>query len=126
MLIFTNLQKHFPVLPISHDQVLLVSNALLGRSSVVWKRAEAADTYLRVWQAFAEKRTPTPSFYNLQENVVLIAAKLAIFPPFQPGWRKTLRRIHEVEPKWMLAFVRKFPEMVSTKIHARFIRQNRK
>jgi hypothetical protein len=126
MLIYANLQKRFPRLEISHDQVQQVSNALLGRPDTLWKRAEAAESYLRVWQAFAEGCTPTHDFYRLQTSVALIAAKLTLYPPFQPGWRKSLRHIFEMEPHWPVAFARKFPEMVTTKIHTQLIRQNRK
>lgn len=126
MLIFENLQRCYPNLAISHDQVLLVSGALLGRPSVPWKRAEAAKIYLRLWQAFSAGCTPDPAFFRLQTNVAMIAAKLALYPPFQPGWRKALRSVSEIEPKWPIAFSRKFPEMVSTKIHSWLIRQNRK
>jgi glycosyltransferase involved in cell wall biosynthesis len=126
MLIYRNLQKRFPDLAISHDQVLLVSNALLGRLTSPWRRAEAANIYLCVWQAFSEGCTPGPDFNNLQNNVVKIAAKLALYPPFQPGFRKVLRQISSIEPMWLVAFVRAFPEMVSTKIHSWQIRKNRK
>ena len=124
--IFANIQKRFPELAISFEQVLQVSGALLGRPAMFWKRAEAADTYLRVWQAFARGYTPDPVYYRLRTNVVLIAAKLAVYPPFQPGSQKVIRRIFEIEPKWFLSFVRKFPEMVSTKIQSMLIRRNRK
>jgi glycosyltransferase involved in cell wall biosynthesis len=126
MLVYANLQKHFPALAISHDQVLLVSGALLGRPSMFWKRAEAADVYLRVWQAFSTGCMPDPDFFRLQNFVILIAAKLALYPPFQPGWRKALQSIHEIEPGWLVSFVHKFPEMVSTKTKSMLIRQNRK
>jgi len=124
--IFANIQKRFPELAISFEQVLQVSGALLGRPAMFWKRAEAADTYLRVWQAFARGYTPDPVYYRLRTNVVLIAAKLALYPPFQPGSQKVIRRIFEIEPKWLISFVWKFPEMVSTKIQSMLIRQNRK
>jgi hypothetical protein len=91
-----------------------------------WKRAEAADTYLRVWQTFSESHSSDPGFRSLQTNVALIAAKLTLYPPLQLGWRKALRHIFEIEPHWYVAFVRKFPEMVSTKIHSQLIQQNRK
>jgi hypothetical protein len=126
ILIYTNLKKHFPALAISHDQVLNVSGALLGRPPMFWKRAQAADTYLRVWQVFSERCNPDPAFYRLRTNVVLIAAKLALYPPFQPGSQKVIRRIFEIEPKWFPSFLRKFPGMVSTKIQTILIRHNRK
>lgn len=126
MLIFGNLQKRYPDLAISHDQVLLVSGALLGRSSKLWKRAEAANVYLRVWQEFSKGCPPGPAFYRLRTNVVMIAAKLALYPPFQPGWRKALHKISEIEPDWFPSFIRQFPEMVSTKIRSWLIRKNRK
>jgi glycosyltransferase involved in cell wall biosynthesis len=126
LIIYSNLQKLFPTIVISLNQVLQVSNAILGKPSELWKRAQAADDYLQVWQAFAGICTPNPDFYNLQNNVTVIAAKLTLYPPFQSGWGKTLRHIFELEPKWPIVFARKFPEMVSTKIHARLIRQNRK
>jgi glycosyltransferase involved in cell wall biosynthesis len=126
MLILTNLQKHFPALSISHDQVLLVSNALIGNSSSYWERANAADTYLQVWQAFSEGCLPDQAFYRLQNEVALIAAKLALYPPFQRGLWKALRRIYEIKPDWLASFVRRFPGMISTKIHAHLIRIKRK
>ena len=126
MLIYANLQTRFPELKISHDQVHLVSGALLGRRFVGRKRAQAADIYLQVWQAFAESCSPAPAFYSLQTNVLMIAAKLALYPPFQPGWRKVMRIISEIEPDWYISFIRKFPEMVSTKIYSWLIRKNRK
>jgi glycosyltransferase involved in cell wall biosynthesis len=125
-IILANIQKHFPLLAISHDQVRQVSGALRGNPSMLWKRAEAADIYLQVWQAFSKNCSSNPAFYSLQTNVVLIAAKLALYPPFQPGWRKALRRIFEIEPKWYITFACKFPEMVSTKIHSWLIRKNRR
>jgi len=57
---------------------------------------------------------------------VLIAAKLALYPPLQTGSQKVIRRIFEIEPKWVISFVRKFPEMVSIKINSMLIRQNLK
>jgi glycosyltransferase involved in cell wall biosynthesis len=125
MLIFKNLQLHFPDLKISHDQVLLVSGAMLGRLSRLSERAKAADIYLQVWQAFSEGLIPDPAFYRLRANVVMIAAKLALYPPFQPGWRKVMRKISNIEPKWFFIFIRSFPEMVSTKINSLLIRRNR-
>lgn len=125
-LIYSNIQNLFPSLEISQDQVRQVSNALLGKPDMFWKRAQAAENYLRVWQAFAGGCTPTHDFYRLQTGVALIAAKLTLYPPFQPGWRKTLRHIFRIEPRWPVAFARKFPEMVSTKIHTQLIRRNRK
>jgi GT2 family glycosyltransferase len=125
MLILANLQNHFPGLAITHDQVLQISGALLGNSAMFWKRAMAADHYLRVWQAFSDGRIPDQSFYRLQNNVVLISAKLALYPPFQPGWRKALRHISEIEPGWLKSFVRRFPGMVKTKIQALLIWKNR-
>ena len=124
--IFANLQKHFPGLSISLEQVVCVSGALAGRPAMFWKRAEAADTYLRVWQAFSESYTPDPAFYRLRTNVVMTAAKLALYPPFQPGSLKVVRMIFKIEPKWYLSFLRKFPVMVSTKIQTILIRHNRK
>jgi hypothetical protein len=103
-----------------------VSGALAGRPAMFWKRAEAADTYLQVWQAFSERRTPDPDFYRIQRSVVLTAAKLALYPPFQPGSLKVVRMIFEIEPKWFLSFLRKFPGMVSTKIQTIIFRRNRK
>jgi hypothetical protein len=125
MLIHKNLQVRFPGLAVSHDQVQLVSAALHGRLSVPWRRAEAADIYLQVWQAFSKGCTPTPAFYRLQTNVVMVAAKLALYPPFQPGWRKVIRNIIKIEPKWFISFLGKFPEMVSTKMSSWLIRKNR-
>lgn len=125
-ILFTNLQKHFPDLVISFDQAKQVSDALLGRPDMLSKRALAADIYLRVWQAFSESCTPDPAYYRLRTNVVLIAAKLALYPPFQPGSLKVIRRISEIEPKWFISFIGKFPEMVSIKIKSMLIRQNRK
>jgi glycosyltransferase involved in cell wall biosynthesis len=126
MLIYANLQKRFPTLEISQDQVQVVSGALFGRHSALWKRAGAAEIYLEVWQAFSEGCTADPAFYRLQTKVVMIAAKLALYPPFQPGWRKAMRKISEIEPKWLLSFILKFPEMVSTKIQSWRIRKSRK
>jgi hypothetical protein len=125
MLIYSNLQERFPGLAISHDQVLLVSDALLGRLSVPWRRAEAADIYLQVWQAFSKDCTPDPAFYRLQTEAVMIAAKLALYPPFQPGRQKVMQNIAKIEPKWFISFIRKFPEMVSAKISSWLIRKNR-
>jgi glycosyltransferase involved in cell wall biosynthesis len=125
VLILRNLQARFPGLAISHDQVVLVSGALHGRLSVPWRRAEASEIYLQVWQAFSEDYTPDQAFYRLQTNVVMIASKLALFPPFQPGWRKAMRKIIKIEPKWLIKFIQKFPEMVSTKISSWLIRKNR-
>jgi glycosyltransferase involved in cell wall biosynthesis len=124
--IFANLQKRFPELSISLEQVMQVSGALAGRPAMFWKRAEAADTYLQVWQAFSERRTPDPDFYRIQRSVVLTAAKLALYPPFQPGSLKVVRMIFKIEPKWFLSFLRKFPGMVSTKIQTIIFRRNRK
>jgi hypothetical protein len=126
MLIYSNLKMRFPDLAISHDQALLVSNALLGRLSAPWRRAEAAEIYLRVWQAFSGGCPPGSVLNNLQNNVVMIAAKLALYPPFQPGYRKVLRQISTIEPRWLAAFAGAFPEMVSTKFHSWLIRKNRK
>ena len=116
----------FPELAISQDQVLLVSEALLGNQSVASRRAEAADIYLRVWRAFSENYMTDPAFPRLQVNVVMIAAKMALYPPFQPGSRGVLRQISSIEPKWLPAFIRAFPGMVFTKIHSFLIRKNRK
>jgi hypothetical protein len=124
--ILANLQEQFPGLAITYDQVQQVAGALLGTSSIRWKRAEAADTYLRVWQAFSEKCSPDPAYYQLKKSVALIAAKMALYPPFQPGWRKALQSIHQIEPDWLVSFIRKFPEMVFTKYHSLLIRRNRK
>jgi glycosyltransferase involved in cell wall biosynthesis len=126
LFLFTNLKKHFPDLAISIDQTKQVSGALLGRHNMISKRAQAADIYLRVWHAFSERCIPDQAFYRLRTNVVLIAAKLALYPPFQPGSQKVIRRIFEIEPKWFISFIRKFPGMVSTKIQTMLIRRNRK
>jgi glycosyltransferase involved in cell wall biosynthesis len=125
-ILFANLQKHFPDLVISFAQAKQVSDALLGRSNMLSVREEAADTYLRVWQAFSESCTPDLAFSRLQTNVVMIAAKLALYPPFQPGWRNVMRKISEIEPKWFISFVSKFPKMVFTKVYSWLIRKNRK
>jgi glycosyltransferase involved in cell wall biosynthesis len=117
-LIHANLRRYFPGLEISQDQAELVSSSLRGTTSSWTKRAQAADIYLRVWQAFAESYTPAPDFNILRANVVMVAAKMALFPPFQPGWRKVIRNINNIEPTWFLTFLGKFPEMVSTKIYS--------
>jgi hypothetical protein len=126
MLIHANLQRRFPDLGITPDQVTLVSSALLGKPSRLEKRVEAADIYLRVWQAFSAGCTPSLVLSNLQTNVMMVTVKMALYPPFQPGWRKVLRRVSEIEPKWPISFIGKFPGMVSTKIHSLLIQKNRK
>jgi glycosyltransferase involved in cell wall biosynthesis len=125
-IIFENIQKRFPAVEITYEQVKLVSGALLGKPDTLRRRAEAADIYLRVWQAFAIGCTPDPAYYRLQISVALIGAKLALFPPFQPGWQKVLKRIYEIEPKWLGAFARTMPEMILTKIRSWLIRKSRK
>jgi glycosyltransferase involved in cell wall biosynthesis len=125
-LILANLKKHFPGLAISHDQVRQVSAALLGKPSGLGNRAAAADIYLQVWQAFSKGCTPGPTFYRLRAEVTLIGAKLTLYPPFQPGWRKSLYHLSEIEPHWYLLFAKKFPRMFSTKIQTVLIRKNRK
>ncbi|MGD0751132.1 MAG: glycosyltransferase [Anaerolineales bacterium] len=125
-IVIANIQKQFPGVAISNDQVQQVTGAIFGKPSMRWKRAEAADTYLRVWQTFSESHSSDPGFYSLQTSVVLIAAKLILYPPFQRGWRKALRRIFEIEPRWFLLFISRFPGMISTKMVSLTIQKNRK
>jgi glycosyltransferase involved in cell wall biosynthesis len=60
MTIFANIQKYYPGFAITYEQVQQVSGALRGKSSMLRKRAEGADTYLRVWQAFSDSHSLDP------------------------------------------------------------------
>jgi hypothetical protein len=111
---------------LTREQIELVSEAVMGNPDIGRERAYATEIYLQTWQAFVKVHQSNPGLNSLQTDVVMTAAKLALYPPFQPGWRKAMRKISEIEPKWFISFISKFPEMVSTKIHSWRIWKNRK
>jgi len=125
-ILFTNAQKQLGDFLLTREQIELVSEAVMGNPDIRRERAHASDIYLQTWQAFVKVHPSNPGLNSLQTDVVITAAKLALYPPFQPGWRKAIRKISEIEPKWLLSFIQKFPKMVSTKFHSWLIWKNRK
>jgi len=47
---------------------------------------------------------------------VLLAAKIGLYPPFQPGWLETVRSLFAADPLWVFYFSVKIPNMVHLKL----------
>ncbi len=120
------IEHELPNIMITETQIQQVINGFRGNSDERYKRANSAEIYVRSWEAYVQAHQGDGGLAQLQNDVILIAIKLALFPPFQPGWRKILNKIASIEPRWSIILLRNLPQIILTKSSSIVIKWRRK
>ncbi len=122
-----HLQRTFPEFQITPEEHTALAAAFTGKlsPSQAWQRPALARRYLELWQAFARQHAGDPVLAHLRHEAVVQAAKIGLYPPFQPGWLGTTRGLFAADPLWGLYFAAGFPHMVQLKLRARRLRRLR-
>ena len=100
---------HIPFL----EHAMLVA-AFSGKLDVSFNsyRPLLAEYYLKLWQLFRNKYSENPGLKSLKHKVVVLAAKIGLYPLFQPGWLKTFFSLFEEDILWIFYFILAFPKML--------------
>jgi len=122
------IRRSFPQIDLSVEEHAIMAAAFTGhlRASNNRWRPLLGKRYLELWRAFAVKHVGDPALQPLKHETVVLAAKIGLFPPFQPGWLEFTRILFSVDPTWLYHFCLGFMNMIVLKfkgIRLRHLRQ---
>jgi len=115
---FANLQRTYPEIRFTPDEHAALVAAVTGKMSASQyrQRPALARRYLELWRVFVLRHRENPALKGLRHEAVNMAAKIGLYPPFQPGWLETTRGLFAADPLWMFYFAIKFSNMVRLKL----------
>lgn len=124
---FAYIQRMFPEIRFPPDEHDMLVAAVKGEMipSQYRLRPALARRYMELWRAFVVRHNGEPALKRLRHAAVLQAAKIGLYPAFQPGWMETLRGLFAADPLWVFYFAINFPHMVYLNLHGRRLRQLR-
>jgi hypothetical protein len=113
----------FPKIQFSPDEHAMLVAAFTGTliPSHNHERPVLARRYLELWQAFVVRHRGNPSLPRLRHKAVLLAGKIGLYPPFQPGWMKTVHCLFSADPLWEFYFSFQLINMIFLKIQGKRI-----
>jgi glycosyltransferase involved in cell wall biosynthesis len=112
---FAYIQRLFPEIRFTKDEHASMVAAFTGAfaASNNPQRPALARRYLELWQAFVLQHREDPALKPLRHEVVTLAAKIGLFPPFQPGWLETTRDLFSADRLWPFHFCARFFGMIT-------------
>ena len=115
---FAYIQRLFPEIRFTPAEHALLVAAFTGRlsSSQSRQRPSLVRCYLELWCAFVERYRGNPALKRLRHDVVILAAKIGLYPPFRPGWLETMRYLFAADPEWVFYFTVEFSNMIRLKL----------
>jgi glycosyltransferase involved in cell wall biosynthesis len=115
---FAYIQRMFPEIRFAPAEHAMLVAAFTGRlsSSQSRQRPALARRYLELWRAFVLRHRGNPALKRLRHEAVILAAKMGLYPPFQPGWLETMRCLFAADPEWVFYFAVEFSNMVRLKL----------
>jgi hypothetical protein len=114
---YAYIQRVFPEIRFTLDDHAMLVAAFTGALSASnnHQRPALARQYLELWQAFVLRHHEDPALKSLQHETVILAAKIGLFPPFQPGWLGITRDLFSADPLWPFHFFARFFGMLTHK-----------
>jgi glycosyltransferase involved in cell wall biosynthesis len=73
------------------------------------QRALLAVRYLDLWQAFSTQYADCKDIKKVEREAMIKAARMILYPPFQPGWLAGIRELSRLKPDWMYDFLASLP-----------------
>jgi glycosyltransferase involved in cell wall biosynthesis len=112
------IQRLFPEIRFSPAEHAMLAEALTGRfnPSNYCQRPALSIRYLELWRAFVGQHHGNPALKYIRHEAVNLAAKIGLYPPFQPGWLETMSCLFAADPLWIFYFIIKFSNMVHLKV----------
>jgi glycosyltransferase involved in cell wall biosynthesis len=114
---FAYIQRLFPEIRLTRESHAMMVAAFTGALSASdnHQRPVLAKHYLELWQAFVLQHQEDPALKPLRHEAAILAAKIGLFPPFQPGWLGTARDLFSIDPLWALYFCIRLSSMITQK-----------
>ena len=101
---------HLPDAPISLQEIKDLQNAIKGTSPIAkYQRASLVPVYFKIWDEFYCLHHNEADIFNLEQDVIAWAARLILYPPFQPHTLKSLSLLTKKNRKWLLYFLKSIP-----------------
>jgi hypothetical protein len=102
--------SHLPGAPVSPAEVRDLQNALNGTSSnAKSQRAKLMPTYFKIWDEFHRLHRGEPGILKLEQDVFAWAARMTLYPLFQPGILKALFWLTVRDWKWLFYLLKNIP-----------------
>jgi glycosyltransferase involved in cell wall biosynthesis len=106
-------QLHLPDIAVSEQEILLLQGAIKGfQPGVKHQRAQLIPIYFKIWDAFCLKHKKA-DLSKLKRKVFSWAARLIMYPPFQPGSLQALWQLTKKDPLWPIFFISHIPYFLS-------------
>ena len=113
---------HVPSL--EHAMLVAAFSGKLNVSSNSF-RPILAEYYLKLWHLFCDRHSKNPGLNFTKHKVVILAAKIGLYPLFQPGWLKTFFSLFKEDILWIFYFILEFPKMFWLKLKGNKLRKLR-
>ena len=104
------IQRFFPEMSLSTNQIKQLSEAVLGGTSKAkHQRSRLISIYLKIWAGFSQKHKSEVELSKLEHDVIAWAARMILYPPFQPKSAKALWNLTKINWKWLFYLIEKLP-----------------
>lgn len=99
-----------PDAPVSTQEIRNLQNAIKGVSSIAKnQRAGLMLIYFRIWDEFCRTHNKNAELPKLEQMVVAWAARMILYPPFQPRSLNALLSLTRRNWKWPFFLLKHFP-----------------
>jgi hypothetical protein len=103
-------RAHLPNAPVSWQEIKDLQNAIKGASSLEKRqRARLIGVYFRIWDEFRRIHTDESGFSDLHWRVTAWAARMILYPFFQPHAARALLLLIKRDWRWPLYLLMNIP-----------------
>jgi len=103
-------QAHLPDAPVSWQEIKDLQNAIQGGSSLEKRqRARLICVYFKIWDAFRRIHPDEAGLGDLRRKVVAWAARMILYPPFQPDSAQALLLLIKRDWRWPFYLLMNIP-----------------
>jgi glycosyltransferase involved in cell wall biosynthesis len=108
---------YLPNLNVTEQEIIQLQRAIWGASKVdKCRRANLVPVYLKIWKEFCRKNKGNPNLPQLEQEVIAWAARMILYPPFQPGILKGLLQLTNEKWKWPIYILKHIPYFLSRRL----------
>jgi glycosyltransferase involved in cell wall biosynthesis len=106
-------KSYLPEISASKQEIIQLQRSIKGFPPLAkLQRARLIHLYLKIWDAFGQKHRGK-DLVKLRRTVFAWAARLILYPPFQPGSLKALWQLTKKDPLWPLYLISHIPYFIS-------------
>lgn len=99
-----------PDAAVSWQEVVDLKKALIGESPLEKRqRARRIQVYFKIWDEFRQVHAGKAGLENLQQSVIAWAARMILYPPFQPNFFQAFWFLTKKDRRWPLFLLRHVP-----------------